>query len=117
MLYLNLSNAEMFFSDREFTWRSYIAAEALSTTKRVELIDKKKFAKTALDKNVEAFVVYIISLLPMAIYQARKTQIALLISKKVKITAKYSDFSNVFSEEKVLVLPELSKPNQYTINL
>ena len=32
--------------------------KTLPTTSQVELIDKKEFAKAALDKNLETFVVY-----------------------------------------------------------
>ena len=41
---------------------SYTAAEALPTTKWVELIDKKKFAKAALDEESETFMVYVAAL-------------------------------------------------------
>ena len=44
--YLTLSNADIHFADKNLTWRSYTTVEVLSTIKRVELIDKKKFAKT-----------------------------------------------------------------------
>ena len=40
----------------------------------------------------------------MAIQSARKTQIALLIAKKVQILTKYLDFSDVFLKKKALVL-------------
>lgn len=39
------------------------------------------------------------------LHPARKAQIALL-TKEVTVPAEYSDFSNVFSEEKSLVLPK-----------
>ena len=55
--FLSLSNAGFQFVARELTWRSYTATEALSTTRGVELIDEKKFAKAALDGNCETFVV------------------------------------------------------------
>ena len=35
----------------------------------------------------------------------------------MKILAKYLDFSDVFSEEKILVLPKLTELNQDTIKL
>ena len=47
--FLTLSNANIQFAEKKLTWRSYTAAEALSTIKRVELINKKEFAKAALD--------------------------------------------------------------------
>ena len=59
MPFLTLSNANIQFIEKEPTWRSYTTAEALPTTKRVELIDKKEFAKAALDENFETFVVYV----------------------------------------------------------
>lgn len=51
------------------------------------------------------------------VYPAWKAQIALLLTKKVKITTKYLDFSNVFSEKKALVLLKLTELNQYAIEL
>ena len=53
----------------------------------------------------------------MLIHLAREAQIALLIAKKEKIPAKYLDFSNVISEKKALVLPELTELNQHAIQL
>ena len=53
----------------------------------------------------------------MAIYLARKAQIALLIAKKVKISTKYSDFLDVFSEEKALILPKATELNEHAIEL
>ena len=60
MSFLILSNANVLFSEWELTWKSYTAIETLLTTKRVEIINKKVFAKTALDENIEAFMVHII---------------------------------------------------------
>ena len=57
MPFLTLSNANIQFVEKELTWRSYTAIEALPTTKRVELIDKKEFAQAALDEESKTFVV------------------------------------------------------------
>ena len=62
MLFLALSNADIQFDTESFIWRSYIAAEALPTTKRVEYIDKHEFARAALDENSETFIVHIAAL-------------------------------------------------------
>ena len=93
MPFPTLSNADVSFAERELTWRSYTAAEALPTTKRVELIDKKEFDKAALDENVEAFVVYVtsLSLGSMSIHPAREAQIASLLTEEVTIPAEYCD--------------------------
>ena len=89
----------------------------LPTTKQVKIIDKKEFAKTALDEHVKAFVMHVTSLSTMAIHSAKKAQIALLIVKKFKIPTKYSNFSDIFLKEKALILPEVTKLNQYAIKL
>ena len=70
-----------------------------------------------MDEHVEAFVVHVTFLSTMATHPARKAQIASLIAEEVKIPTNYSDFSDVFSEEKVLVLPEIIDLNQHAIEL
>ena len=69
-----------------------------------------------MDENSETFVVHIASL-NLGIDSDREAQIALLLTKTVKILDKYSDFGNVFSEEKALVLLERNKLNEYAIIL
>ncbi len=60
MPFLSLSNADVKFAEQgKLTWRLYTTAEALPTTSRVELIDKREFAKAALDENSETFVVHV----------------------------------------------------------
>ncbi len=51
MLFLVFSNTNFQFGTEKLTWRSYTAAEALPTISWVKLIDKREFAKAALDKN------------------------------------------------------------------
>ena len=75
MPFLTFNNANIQFAEKELTWRSYTAEEALPTTRRVELINKKEFAKAALDENIEAFMVYVSSLSlrsKMTIHPARE---------------------------------------------
>ena len=60
--FLTLSNADIQFAEKELTWRTYTTEDALPTTRRVELIDKKEFAKAALNVSIEIFVVHISSL-------------------------------------------------------
>ena len=59
---LALINVDIQFLTKSFTWRSYSAAEALPTTRWVELIDKHKFVKAALDKKSKTFVVHVAAL-------------------------------------------------------
>ncbi len=79
--FLYLSNADVDFGAVELIWRLYTAAEALSTTRRMELIDKKEFVKAALDENSETFVVNMAALeaskpAKMPIHHFRVAQIA-----------------------------------------
>ena len=71
-----------------------------------------------MDENSETFVIYVASpnLVP-GIYPDKETQIAFLFTKEVKIPDKYSDFTDVFSEEKALVLPEHTELNEHAIDL
>ena len=73
------------FTEKEFTWRLYTAAEALSITKRVELIDNKKFAKTASDEEFKTFVVHIAAL------EALLAGITIHFSQKAQISAIIQD--------------------------
>lgn len=61
MLFLTFSNADIQFAEKKLTWRFYITAKVLPTTKQVELINKK-FAKEALDKNSKTLMVHIAAL-------------------------------------------------------
>ena len=71
-----------------------------------------------LDEKSETFVVHIASLnLAPGIHPDRAAQIASLLTEKVKIPDKYSDSTNVFSEETALVLLERTKLNEHVINL
>ena len=62
MLFLAFSNTNFQFDAEKLTWRSYTTTEALFTTSWVEIINKKEFAKTTLDKNSKTFIVHITAL-------------------------------------------------------
>ena len=51
------------------------------------------------------------------IYLAQEANIALLVAKEIQILTEYSNFSDVFLEEKALILLEVNKLNQHTIKL
>ena len=71
-----------------------------------------------MDEKSETFVVHIASLnLAPGIHLDRAAQITSLLTEEVKIPDKYSDFTNVFSEKKTLVLPERTELNEHAINL
>ena len=58
MLFLILSKADIRFAERKLVWRTYMAAETLPTTRRVKIIDKRKFAVAALNADNETFVMH-----------------------------------------------------------
>ena len=100
MPFLIFNNVNVGFLDREPTWRTYSIAKALLTTKKIKIIDWKKFAKVTLNLNKEAFVLYIATItLGMTIHPKRKAHIALLKAKEapVSVPAEYLDFADVFS--------------------
>ena len=95
-----LNNANIQFADKNLIWRTYRTKEALPTTRRIKLINKKKFAEKVLNENVKAFIVHVASLsLKMTIYPARKAWITLLLVEKVTVLEEYLDFADVFSKK------------------
>ena len=62
MSFLTFSNISIQFHTESFIWKSYSIAKTLLIARLVELIDKYKFAITALDKDFEIFIVYIAAL-------------------------------------------------------
>ena len=118
MSFLTLSGANVDFLDRELRWRTYTIEEVLSTIKCIELVGKKEFAAVALDPEHETFIIHVASLnLVSGIHPNKEAQIAFWLTKEVKIPGEYSDFTNVFSEEKALVLPEQTELNEHAIHL
>ena len=123
MPFLTFCNANIQFAEKALTYRSYTAAEALPTTKRVELINKKEFAKAALDEESETFVVHVAAqeapLTGMAIHPSREAQISALIQDKAptKVPSEYADYVDVFSFDLAMELSENTGINKHAIEL
>ncbi len=79
MPFLSFNNADVEFAELgKLTWRSYTVAEALPTTSRVELINKREFVKAALDRSSKTFVVHVTALeilTVMPIHPSRASQL------------------------------------------
>ena len=118
MPFLALSKVKVDFAERELTWKAYTIAEALPTTKRVQIIGPKEFAKAALDPDQEAFVVHVATLSSSMEVHPDRVQVAALIADKapVAIPAEYSDFEDVFFKESATVLPEHTEINTHAID-
>ena len=125
MPFLTLNNADIQFAEKELTWRSYIAAEALPITKWVELIDKKKFAKATLDEESETFLVHVAALeallvsAKMTIHPAQAAQIAVFRQDNTtnNVPPEYADYVDIFSFDLTMKLPENTGINKHTIEL
>ena len=98
MPFFIFNNINVSFAEQKLVLRLYTASKALSITKQIEIINKNKFTKAALDKNVKAFVVYVTSFSLNLILTnlTEKAPISLLVAKKVKILTKYFNFLDVF---------------------
>lgn len=70
-----------------------------------------------LNKNSEIFVAHVTCLMPISVHPDKKAQITFLLTKEVKISNKYMDFVNIFSEMKALVLPEQTEFHEQAIEL
>ena len=123
MLFLTLSNADIKFAKKELIWRFYNAAEALSTTKQVELINKKEFVKAVLDEESKTFVVHVAALeaplgsAEMTIHPAWASQIVALTQDEAptKVPPKYADYADVFSFDLAMELSENTGINKHAI--
>lgn len=82
--FLSFSNANVKFMDLEkLTWSFYTIAEVLFTISRIDLIGMIEFAKTALNKNLKTFVMFVAALeanktAEMVIHHLWTTQLATL---------------------------------------
>ncbi len=121
ILFLVFSNADFQFAAEKLTWRSYTVAKALPTTSWVKLIDKREFAKAALDENLKIFIGHVSALdvVESSIDHSYTAQIAALQWDKAltEIPAKYSDYADVFSSDLAMELSENTGMNEYIIKL
>lgn len=62
MFFFSFSNISIQFDIKSFNYKTYIITKTLPIARLIKLIDKYKFAKTALDKNSETFIIYIVAL-------------------------------------------------------
>ena len=129
MPFLTLSSADVDFLGHELRWRTYFTEEALPTTRRIELVSKKEFAAAALDPEHEIYVVHVGSVhsdvspssspLELDVHPSRKAQVSDLIAEEAstKVSAKYSDFADVFFPDLMSELPKHTGINDHTIEL
>lgn len=89
----------------------------------MELINKKKLAKTALDEDFETFVMHIIALkaliVGITIHISQEPLIAVLRLDEAitEVLAKYSNFADMFLFKLAMELPENTGINKYAIKL
>ena len=120
MLFFTFSKGDIWFIKRKLVWRTYIAAEALPTTRKVEIIDKKKFAVAALNADDKILLVHIASLVEpttILIHFSGQAKVVLPTSEETKLFAEYSNFHNVFSSDSTAELPEYTRITDHSINL
>ena len=131
MPFLTLSDADVDFLVWKLRWKTYTPKDAFLTTRRIELVGKKEFVAAALDPESETFVVHVASLrsnlppsssasqLKLDVHPSRRPQISGLIVEKtpMKVPAKYSNYTDVFSPSLTSKLPEHTGINVHAIEL
>ena len=121
MLFLKISNADVSLGKGTLTWKTYTTNEALPTTERVQIIDKKDFVIAALDADSETFVVHVAfrEREGMPVHSERQAQVGALLFNKAptEVPAEYSNYSDVFSAKNTTELPENTRINEHTIKL
>ena len=89
-------------------------------TRKVEIIDKRKFAIVALNTDDDIFMVHIATLaelMTISIHSFYQAQVVLLTSKENGIFAEYSNFSNIFFVDSTAELVKYIGINDLPINL
>lgn len=99
------------FTDKKLIWKTYTAKKILLTVCQINFINKKELAKNTLDKNANAFVIYVALLTLMIIYLLQKIQIVLLLIEKITVLNKDFNYANIFSEKLAEVLIKHTKIN------
>ena len=135
--FLKISNAKVVFIEGTLTWKSYTTNKALPTTKQVQLVNQKDFVIAALDADNETFVVHVairkrekITMDPEKKVQIEAqswsqsgtrsgVQVGALIFNKApnEVPAEYSNYSNDFSAENAVKLPENIGIKEHAIEL
>lgn len=115
------SDTDIQFDIESFTQRIYISSEALATARYVELINKPKFAKLALDKVFKTFVLQIAALKDQepTIHSIRTRLLAALqlTQASTKISSHYTNYADVLSSNLAIELPKNIEINEYSIEL
>ena len=121
MFFLKISNADVSFGKGTLMWKIYTTNKALPTTEQVQIINKKDFVIAALDADSETFVVHVAirKQEEMPVHSERQVHVRALLFNKAstKVPAEYFDYSNVFSAEYIVELPENTGMNEHAIEL
>ena len=121
MPFLSLRNADIQFDMENLIWRIYSIAEALPTTRQVQLTNKHKFARAILNKNSQTFIIDVVGVytLEVAIHPSRAPLLAALQQDKAltKIHLEYVNYANVFSLDLAMELPKNTGINKQVIEL
>ena len=121
MFFLKISNADVSLSEKTLTWRIHITNEALSTTKQVQIVNPKEFIIVVLDVDNKKFVMHVAIRKQEKMLEHSKKQAqvrALLFDMAfIEVLAEYSNYSNVFSAENAVELPENTRMNEHAIEL
>lgn len=118
--FFTLSNVEIDFMGYYIYWKIYIFVEIFPTTRRVELIEKKRFTAAAFDLEDDVFIVYMAFICQnLDIHLLYRAQMALLKANEAVtcVSPKYADFANIVSKDLAAKQPEYSKINGHSINL
>ena len=121
MFFLKISNANMSFGERTLMWRTYTTNETLPTTEQIQIVDKKKFVIAALNIDSKTFVVHVAirEREKMPVHSEKQVQVGALLFDEAptEILAEYFAYSNVFSAENAVELPENTGMNEHIIEL
>lgn len=120
MVFLIFSHINLQLAEKELICRVYNAAKVLSTTEKVEIISKKKFAAALLNEKDKIFVLHMAATnirATLNIHFFLQAQIGLLEVERITILSEYTDYTNVFLLDSAAELPKHTGIHYYPIEL
>ena len=110
MPWLALANPDINHAERKLTWRTYTVSCAMSTERRVELIDPEELAEIAVSRSLETFVMHPCVPCGPKLDDSNKNeqegQCAAVEACEVSIPEAHAEFADVFSAEQAATLSE-----------
>ena len=121
MFFLKISNADILFGKKIFTWKFYTINKALLITKQVQIVNLEKYVIAELDVNSETFLMHVTiwEQEKIPVHSKKQAQVGTLLFDEAftEVLAECSNYNNVFLAENIAEFLEKTRMNEHIIKL